>query len=173
MDNKRGFDRKAVGGSLAITFTEADGGRIRLGLSRDPEARHLYLREPGTLLIGIINLPTWNKAAATLQRLHVELASHRIVGTAWFKFTRAEAEKLVVLVSADVEARSAAPGRLTAEQRAAQEATWYAAGIQAFKDGIPQKNWPRVLPKYSAVWYRAKRAWQDGWKDAAGVPRES
>ena len=168
MDNHQGFDRKLVSGAVYVVFTESDGGRIRLGLSREPEVRHLYLREPGTVLLGLIQLPTWNKAAATLQRLHVELASHRIAGTAWFAFTRAEAEKLIALVEADVETRLAAsPRHLDPVAKAAQEADWRAAGAQAYKDGVPLKDWPRVLPKYSLAWYRAKNAWQDGWNEAS------
>ena len=51
-----------------------------------------------------------------------------------------------------------------------EEAEVFAAGRQAFKDGVSINDWPRVGPLSSGVRYRTKRIWQSGWRKASFEP---
>jgi hypothetical protein len=165
------IDRKIEPGSVAFIFMPVGEGMIKITTSKNPERLARSMREecPSIKfeLVGAIALPTWNKAVAVEQRVRRELAP-RQDNRFWYKLTLLEAQRLVQLVQADVDRRAAAgPQRLDPATKATQEAEWHAAGAQAYRDGQPFTAWPRIEPKYCSTWYRAKRAWQDGWNEAS------
>jgi hypothetical protein len=165
-------DRKLIPGIVYFIFAPIGEGLVKIGTTLNPATKLQAFRGSQVSidfeLIGTIPMPTWNKAVAVEQRVRQELAVKRDGRTPWFKLTLLEAQRLVQLVQADVDRRAAAGlKRLDPVTRIAQEAAWHAAGIRAYRDGISFKDWPRVGLKYLSTWYRAKRAWQEGWNEAS------
>lgn len=79
--------------------------------------------------------------------------------------------KVVTLLKPSLQAP---PLRRGQEEKIAQEEQWATEGWDAFLDGKPITDWPRFGKPYSGPWYRAKSAWQSGWRDAkrSGKPEK-
>lgn len=52
------------------------------------------------------------------------------------------------------------------EGKVKDEQKVFAAGRQAFLDGILEDGWPKVGKPGSGIWYRTMKVWQAGWRRA-------
>jgi hypothetical protein len=114
---------------------------------------------PVTLaLVDVIPANSWNDARAAEARVHRRLDSQR-VRSKWFNV---EKDIVAAVVRSIVDTTKQAI-RLEKES---QETKWRKDGKLDHDSGVPLSEPPRVGKPYSSLWYRAKNAWEAGWRDA-------
>jgi hypothetical protein len=129
---------------------------VAIGANRALE--ELQFTCPVTLsLVDAIPIDSWNDARTAEARVHRRLDKQRVRGK-WFNI---EKDIVAAVVRSMVENTTQAI-RLEKES---QEAKWRQAGKLDHDSGVPLSEPPRVGKPYSSLWYRAKNAWEAGWKD--------